>query len=52
MLKSSPVDSGCQPLSKQRNLSGSELAEGEVLKDGLVNINKILDLKAWLDNAI
>lgn len=52
MLKSSPVDLGCKQLNKQSNLSGSELVEGEVLKAWLVNINKILDLKAWLDNAI
>lgn len=52
MLKSFPVDFGCKPLSKQSNLSGSELAEGAVLKGCFVNINKILDLKGWLDNAM
>jgi hypothetical protein len=39
-------------LVKLSNLLGSELAEGAVLKDWLVNINKILILQDCLENVI
>lgn len=52
MLKKLPGGFRMKTIEKQSYLSSSELVEGVVLKTWLVNINKILDLKAWLDNAI